>query len=287
MKKFSKICLIIVAVLGGMGLLLGGISALLGGGFGAIRRMAERGELDAGNWHIRPYELYYSSDEEDTEDDWGADDDAKVYTYEAAGIKNLDIDIDAAEIYVKQGTDDKNLVVRTYGCKEKYYKGDMNKDTLQIQYEIHKQFPDNYDAQIVIEIPEKMTFDTMDFDIGAADADFAVTGTLDIKLGAGDIDLEGGTYKDIKLDCGMGSFALDGIVAENVKAHCGMGDGSITLRGREEDYNYKMSCGMGDLTVNGESYSDLSGSYKVTNAGAVGTIDLDCGMGSIDFDIES
>lgn len=87
MKKFSKICLIIVAVLGGMGLLLGGISALLGGGFGAIRRMAERGELDAGNWHIRPYELYYSSDEEDTEDDWGADDDAKVYTYEAAGIK--------------------------------------------------------------------------------------------------------------------------------------------------------------------------------------------------------
>ena len=65
------------------------------------------------------YELYYSSDEEDTEDDWGADDDAKVYTYEAAGIKNLDIDIDAAEIYVKQGTDDKNLVVRTYGCKRK------------------------------------------------------------------------------------------------------------------------------------------------------------------------
>ena len=62
MKKFSKICLIIVAVLGGMGLLLGGISALLGGGFGAIRRMAERGELDAGNWHIRPYELYYSSE---------------------------------------------------------------------------------------------------------------------------------------------------------------------------------------------------------------------------------
>ena len=190
MKKFSKICLIIVAVLGGMGLLLGGISALLGGGFGAVRRMAERGELDAGNWHIRPYELYYSADEEDTEDDWGADDDAKVYTYEAAGIKNLDIDIDAAEIYVKQGTDDKNLVVRTYGCKEKYYKGDINKDTLQIQYEIHKQFPDNYDAQIVIEIPEKMTFDTMDFDIGAADADFASGSvncrTMELNVGAGE-----------------------------------------------------------------------------------------------------
>ena len=192
MKKFSKICLIIVAVLGGMGLLLGGISALLGGGFGAVRRMAERGELDAGNWHIRPYELYYSSDEEDTEDDWGADDDAKVYTYEAAGIKNLDIDIDAAEIYVKQGTDDKNLVVRTYGCKEKYYKGDINnKDTLQIQYEIHKQFPDNYDAQIVIEIPKKMTFDTMDFDIGAADADFASGSvncrTMELNVGAGEL----------------------------------------------------------------------------------------------------
>ena len=77
MKKFSKICPDHCGSSRGMGLLLGGISALLGGGFGAIRRMAERGELDAGNWHIRPYELYYSSDEEDTEDDWGADDDAK------------------------------------------------------------------------------------------------------------------------------------------------------------------------------------------------------------------
>ena len=73
----------------GNGIVLGGISALLGGGFGAVRRMAEEGELDAGNWHIRPYELYYSSDEEDTEDDWGADDDAKVYTYEGSRHKKI------------------------------------------------------------------------------------------------------------------------------------------------------------------------------------------------------
>ena len=59
MKKFSKICLIIVAVLGGMGLLLGGIRSAWRR-LWAIRRMAKRGELDAGNWHIRPYELYYS-----------------------------------------------------------------------------------------------------------------------------------------------------------------------------------------------------------------------------------
>ena len=316
MKKFSKICLIIVAVLGGMGLLLGGISALLGGGFGAVRRMAQAGEFDAGNWHIRPYGVYYSSDE-DTEDERWSDSgtgsgwtDGAVYTYEAAGIKNLDVDIDAAEIYVKQGTDADNLVVTTYNCKEKYYTADKKNNTLQIQYNLQNQIPVNSSATIVIEIPEGMTFNTMDFAIGAADADFAsgsvncrtlnlkvgageLTGedfivkeTMEVKLGAGDVELSGGTYKDVKMDCGIGSFDLDDITAENVKAHCGMGDGTITMLGNEEDYNYKMSCGMGDLMVNGESYADLSGSYKVTNPGAIGTIDLDCGMGSIDFDIE-
>ena len=82
-------------------------------------------------------------------------------------------------------------MVRTYGCKEKYYKGDINKDTLQIQYEIHKQFPDNYDAQIVIEDSGEMTFDTMDFDIGAADADFASGSvncrTMELNVGAGEL----------------------------------------------------------------------------------------------------
>ena len=47
------------------------------------------------------------------------------------------------------------------------------------------------------------------------------------------------------MDCGIGSFDLDDIVAENLKAHCGMGDGTITMLGNEEDYNYKMSCGNG------------------------------------------
>ena len=62
----------------------------------------------------------------------------KVYTYEATGIKNLIL------ILMLRKSMSRGRMIKPCGenlrLQRKYYKGDMNKDTLQIQYEIHKQF---------------------------------------------------------------------------------------------------------------------------------------------------
>lgn len=330
MKKFTKVSLIIVAIIGGIGVLLCGISSLMGAGYGTIRRMAQDGELDYGNWHVSEYGVYYDDADWDMDDitvdvddiDVGDIDtgdvehvsgagttEGDVYTFDASGVKKLVLDVNAAVIDFTEGTDAKNIVVKVYQYHEKYYESGVNGDTLFIKYDTKQHYKTNNHTKIVVELPVGMQFDGMDLDIGAADADFAidsitcenltlnvgageltatgftVTEKMDVSLGVGSAKIDGGTYKNVKLDCGVGSLSMAGTVAGDLTASCGMGEVDLELNGKETDYNYKVSCGMGDVEVNGKSYSNISGEYSATNEGSIGTIDLDCGMGSIEVQI--
>lgn len=343
MKKFTKVSLIIAAILGGVGILFCGIASLMGGGK-TIRQMARDGELNYGNWHVGAYGVYYDDSDWDFDWDWYDDDYVDVgdidvgdidvgdiweeyntdndsnhdaehdgtaestYTFDAAEIKNLKLDVNAAVVDFKEGTDDKNVVVKLYRIHEQYYDNEVESETLVVEYDTQHHYRTSNHAKIVIEIPKGMQFGTVELNIGATDAEieglscrelalyvgageltttgFTVTEKMNVSLGAGALDIGGGTYGDVNLDCGVGELSMAGTVNGDLVADCGIGEMEIELLGKkEQDYNYKISCGMGEVEVNGKSYSNLSGSYQATNAGAVGTIDLDCGMGSIDVEI--
>ena len=72
MKKFTKITLIVAAVLLGVGLIFCGVSTAMGA---SVWRMAKNGELRYGNWHIGPVGLYYSGSDYDDDDDYDDNDD--------------------------------------------------------------------------------------------------------------------------------------------------------------------------------------------------------------------
>lgn len=339
MKKFTKISLIIVAVLAGAGILLLGISSFMGAGYGTIRRMARNGELNYGRWHIDEDGIYYGDDWEDEpeidvdgidvgmlpeelevpeEPETGTAPEKETGTegittsYAIDKIKNLDVDIDAAELTFCEGTKTDQIVVTLRKGKEKYYDVGMDGDTLEIEYDTESRVTrsNGNTPKIMVEIPAGMTFEEMDLDIGAAETvfeltnvscehlnldvgagvvtakEFTVTGRMDVSIGVGSAEIDGGTYQDIKLECGMGDFVMEGKLNGNLVANCGMGSMELKLDGNETDYNYKVSCSMGGISVNGITYSNINGTKNVTNPGAVGTIDLDCGMGSIDLRIE-
>lgn len=84
----------------------------------------------------------------------------------------------------------------------------------------------------------------------------------------------------------MGNFSMEGTLEGNLVAECGMGSMELKLKGDAAAYNYDLSCGLGELNVNGTKYSSIAGSHKVKNEGAIGTISLECGMGSLDLVIE-
>lgn len=335
MKKFTKISLIIAAILGGVGILLCGIASVMGGGYSTIRQMARNGELNRGNWHISGHGIYYGVDDDDWDIDTDIDvdtdvdvetgmenaadadthhgtvldSDELVYEYAITGITNLDLDISAAELSFVEGTKKDSMVVRLYDCQGRYYEGGASGDTLKIKYKQEHDFYDNAE-QIVIEIPAGMQFEKMDLDIGATDAEFMLkdvscdTLLLDVgagnivadefvvkeymeaNAGVGNVEINGGSYRDISLECGMGNFSMEGTLEGNLVAECGMGSMELKLKGDAAAYNYDLSCGLGELNVNGTKYSSIAGSHKVKNEGAIGTISLECGMGSLDLVIE-
>lgn len=315
MKKFTKVCLIVAAVLGGVGLILCGIASAMGG-YGAIRQMADAGELNHGKWHIQRDGIYYGTDE----DAYGAEHsvtketdetDGETYRYEIGEARNLDIDISAAEILFTESESDNAVAVTLYDCKKNYYTGEVKGDTLHIEYELENvaYYGDDH-AKIVIAIPTGMEFDDIDIDMGAANAifelsdvscntlrmdvgaanvtaeEFHVKELFDVSVGAGNLEIKDGFYKNINLSCGMGSADMQGAVSGNVMASCGMGDMDIRLEGNPEAYNYNLSCGMGDMTVNGVKYSGIAGEQQIKNEGAIGIVEIDCGMGNVDFTIE-
>ena len=79
MKKFTKITLIIAAILAGIGIVFCGIATAMSGGFAAMHQNFSQ-EITFGNWHIGRDGVYYSDADfiggryiDDTEDDWDDD----------------------------------------------------------------------------------------------------------------------------------------------------------------------------------------------------------------------
>ena len=72
MKKFTKIILIIAAVIAAAGIICSGIAAAMGAGWATIHKKALEGEFDFGNWHFRNG-VYYGIEDTD-DDDWDDDD---------------------------------------------------------------------------------------------------------------------------------------------------------------------------------------------------------------------
>lgn len=326
MKKFTKVCLIIVGVLLGLGLLLSGVSAAMGAGYGAIRQMARNGELNRGKWHITEDGIFYNDKyeegdsgelwENDTEDieaaeiSEAAEENERVVSYAAEDIRKLDIDIGAMELLFKTASDAEHVTVTLCNGKTRYYEVELDGSTLDIEYdEEHNWNRNRNNTCIIVELPEGMSLEKMDLDIGAADMhfdvkdmtcgtlqldvgaanviaeEFNVTELLDISVGAGNVEIYGGSYKDVKIDCGVGNFNMEGSVAGDITAGCGMGNVELNLTGDENAYNYKLSCGLGSLIVNDNTYSSIAGSHNVINEGAIGTIDLECGMGNMEVNI--
>ena len=333
MKKFTKVCLIIVGVLLGLGLLLTGISAAMGGGYSTIHQMAHDGELNYGNWHIGVHGIYYNSEgtdydnavswEWDTEDidvpnapdaptlSGTAGEDEIVTSYAVADIKKMDIDIGAVQLFFQTGSDTEHVVVTLKDGKSRYYDVGMKGDTLAIEYDEEQYWGTNNDhTTLIVELPEGMSLDKMELDIGAADVHFDVpdvtcgkllldvgaanviieeinvTELLDTNVGAGNVEIYGGSYQNVKIDCGVGSFIMEGTVAGDLTASCDVGNVELNLTGEEEDYNYKLSCDLGAIEVNGKDYSSTSGRHNITNDGAIGTLDLECDLGNIEVNIK-
>lgn len=300
MKKFTKVSLIISAVCAVIGVLLLLIAASMGAGIHTLRQMALDGTFNTIHWHngIFRYDFETLGSKGDTSQ-----------SFDSSDVTNITLDISAAEILFTESYENDKIIVELEDGYTSRFECSLEDDTLKIDYKWNKGTVSGNNSTILIRVPKGLAFGTMDLDIGASslefetevitcrvlkmdvgagdvDIDYAeVTDRLDITLGVGDVDISGGNFAEVKLDCGLGDIDMAGSVDGDITAHCGMGEISMDLKGNESDYNYDLSCGLGSLTVNDSSYSNIGGSRRVTNEGAEKTLKLDCGMGELDVTI--
>ena len=221
----------------------------------------------------------------------------EVKTYSVAkDIHNLDIEINAADLYIKEGdafSVESNL---------KHLKVEEEGGLLTIQET--KIFTGTYSgAVLTVYVPAGTVFDnvnlttgasrltignlssgTLDFELGAGDVSIdslVATKSADIDGGAGRITITGGALKDLDLDMGVGQLILTSALTGNCQLDLGVGESNITLIGSKENYKLDLEKGLGNISVDGVNVSDYGSSGNGTNK-----VEINGGVGSINVRFE-
>lgn len=181
---------------------------------------------------------------------------------EFSGIRNLDVEMDWGSVRLQRGEQTENIYVKIEDPKGRA-RCYSEEGELKIRWERKRRV--NEDVKVLILVPQDYVFAKVELDMGAAYcvAEDIATGRLEVTAG-------------------VGSVQYTGQVNEYVEVDTGVGDISLSLLGSETDYNYEIACGVGSVRVGGSNYSSLGGEHIVDNQ-AGRTMDLECGVGSIEI----
>ena len=263
MKRFTKVCLILAAVLAALGMFGVGAGFLLGA---KPDQIAQR--LHVPN---APVSRSRSSDKDSSIGD------SSEHTYDSS-IRCLELDVNYASVTIGVSEDDRIAVkARNAG---KYFKENVKDgDTLILE---DNRPTGKSTPELEIMLPERM-FDDVDLELGAGELTVqklqAREFSLDMSAGSGSIDTLL-TSEDASLNVGVGELTIGYFDGSDLELDCGTGQLTITIAGKEQDYNYELECGIGSIDIGGSSYSGLSSERSVDN-GALHTISADCGIGEI------
>ncbi|MBQ8802166.1 MAG: hypothetical protein IJZ53_00830 [Tyzzerella sp.] len=246
MKKFTKIALIVAAVMAGIGVISLLVSSALGLSIDVFNDMVENGKLG--------FKFINSSIIRTEESKSSAEIDEKCENLDieyGAGVLKIYYD-DVEQIQIKQ----KNVT---------RFESHVEDETLYI--EGGKGANSNSDATLEVILPKNMMFEEVDFELGASKADIVglKADTMNVEVGAGEADIS----------------SLD---VKNLNAETGVGKLSVELIGKESDYSYSLECGIGAIQMGNSSYGGLGTEKKITNPGANRFVDVECGIGEIEID---
>ena len=288
MRKFSKVVLVIAAAVGvvGIGLTIGGVSmgATITGlnlskdGFGsAVRQTAKYVSFgDEDDWNQDWDEI----DESDSKEAAGTN--GEIYLVD--GVSKLDLSIRTGELYLKE-YDGNEIKVEVSGKHREKVRVGQEGDTLVLECIGRVQ-----DREITVSYPKKMEFEDASVDVAAGtvnlDDDF-YTKNLKVSVAAGEFSNDGAvTAEKADITVGTGNVDLENLNVQNLEADCGIGNIDLDINGKESDYDYEISCSAGAIDIGDSSYSGIGYEKKISNPGASGKMDLDCGVGNITVDFE-
>lgn len=181
-------------------------------------------------------------------------------------IRKLNIDIGSGNVKIQNGDQDKLIIKK---------KGNWEPVALKADGEIKIEQKSRYfqlfwfqsTDEITVILPKGVTFEEVSMDCGSGDIESDSLNITD----------------EFDIDCGSGDVNVSTVTAPKTEIDLGSGDVTLTMAGREKDYNYDLDLGSGDVKIGETLFED---DFKKHNIHASRWINIDSGSGdlTIDFD---
>lgn len=255
MKIFTRIMLILSGVLATVGVVCIIIACSMGLTWGNFVKMLNDGKfridiVDKNGIHIDFFGI-------DINTGFGDGESGNIDVSEE--ITGLDIEFGAGILDIHYGDVEEISVEYEYviGFESKVKDG-----TLHLSGAVG--IGDNSNGALTIVIPYGMTFEQVDLEIGASEANIRdiVATKVDISVGVGAAEVKNLTVKDLEIETGVGQLAVE-------------------INGKEKDCSYSLDCGIGEIVIGENTYGGLGASHSVKNEDATCRMDIECGVGSV------
>jgi hypothetical protein len=219
----------------------------------------------------------------------------------AADVKNLQIEIGGAAVYLYESEDDFfRIKTEGKGTYRSYEKG----GTFYLEGNLDHKWVKNgisNEEKVYLCLPKGIVFHEADIEIGAGWMEIDILSAdeislsagaggiaanklacteLEVDTGAGEVTLYDVTAQKMDVENGLGSTYVKGMVSYKIDIECGMGNTELELTGSETDYNYDIECAMGSIDIGDKSYGALAENIY-TNNKAPGECSIECSMGTV------
>lgn len=220
--------------------------------------------------------------------------------YTAEKITRLDINVKATTVKVQEVSEGEPVRVET---NNEYITTWVDGSKLNVVEKSHGVFGWGGMGDLVIYVRKGVKFDEVEIVVGAGKMDIEELTTKNLKLdlgagkttinelvvtekaevegGAGLVEIRGGELRNLDLDLGAGKAEVRAKVTGSGKVTSGVGKTDLTLLGREGDYKIAIDKGIGSVTLDGMSLSD----GQTVGDGAT-RIDVKSGVGAVEIKIE-
>lgn len=218
----------------------------------------------------------------------------EIKTYDiASDIRSLNIEVNAADFTIEQGDEfsvESNLRYLTVSDNGGVLKiKDETKISLGYANAVLKLY---VPAGTVFEdakintgagrlTAEKINANTLELKTGAGKVEFAsieATEKIDIKGGAGSIEIKDGTLNNLNLDLGVGNLDMTAELRGENNLKFGVGHSGLTLKGDKDDYRFDVETGIGKVSIDGRDAFSFANSGNGENSvkikGGVGATDI-------------
>ena len=318
MKKFTKGCLITALILFVFGCAFWGICGYMGGfrqldnlNIGRERFLSIGWNGIRWGYNGRWFGIW---DDDDFDDDWWPKSAGtpslvevgdKVKTdYHASEITDIDIELGGSNLIIEESEDEYIWIANNSDVKTVKYT--LKNGVFKLYYgeTVHHWNDIAKNGNICLYLPEGMNLNTIDIEMGAGNMEsivltaneidmeigagnFNIEGLLsdevDISVGAGNAEIDNIDAGKVSLEVGAGEIVIDDMTVKNLDLECGAGNINLTLTGDVTDYNYQVECALGNIRIGDNEYTGIIGERNIDN-GSSRKIDVECAMGSIEID---